>query len=197
MDSFKKKRLLIIAGDYVEDYEIMVSYQALLMVGHEVCVACPNKKQGEKIKTAIHQSEGDQTFSETPGHNFTLNYSFDDIKPEEFDALIIPGGRCPEYLRLDKRVLEITQYFLRENKPLAAICHGIQVLLAAGITGREVCCQRCVIPEVAPGGAIYKQVDDITDPVIDGNLVTGVNWRSTPKWLAALLKILGTEISSK
>jgi protease I len=197
MDTLNKKRILMIAGDFVEDYEIMFSYQALEMVGHQVLVVCPDKKKGDKIKTAIHQGEGDQTVTESPGHAFTLNYSFADVKQEEFDGLVIPGGRCPEYLRLDKRVLDIVRHFVNENKPLAAVCHGIQILLAAGIKGRTVCCQRCVIPEVEPAGAIYKQVADVIEPVVDGNLVTGVNWRSNPRWIAEFLKVLGTEIHSK
>src|SRR6516162_395028 len=135
MNAMKPAKLLLLAGDFVEDYEIMVPFQALQMVGHTVDAVCPGKKKGELIKTSIHDFEGDQTYSEKVGHNFTLNATFDDIHPEDYDALLIPGGRAPEYLRTYPRVLEICRHFASAGKPIAAICHGTQVLAAAGVLG--------------------------------------------------------------
>src|SRR3984893_11286056 len=127
------KQILMIVGDYVEDYEVMVPFQALLMVGHTVHAVCPNKKAGQTVRTAVHDFEGDQTYSEKPGHNFTLNASFHEVKPEQYDALVIPGGRAPEYLRLHEEVLRLVRHFAQANKPIAAICHGAQLLTAAGV----------------------------------------------------------------
>src|SRR5579884_846121 len=126
------KKILMIVGDYVEDYEVMVPFQALLMVGHAVHAVCPGKKAGEKVRTAVHDFEGDQTYSEKPGHNFALNATFADIKAESYDALVLPGGRAPEYLRLNEQVLRLVRHFAEKRKPIAAICHGLQILTAAG-----------------------------------------------------------------
>ena len=131
------KKILMLTGDYTEDYETMVPFQALLMVGHTVHAACPGKKAGEQVRTAIHDFEGDQTYSEKPGHNFTLNASFDELAVESYDALVIPGGRAPEYLRLNPKVLEAVRHFAKTNKPIAAICHGAQLLAAAGVLIRS------------------------------------------------------------
>src|SRR6201997_3234830 len=127
------KKILLLVGDYVEDYETMVPFQALQMVGHTVHAVCPKKKAGDVVRTAIHDFEGDQTYSEKRGHNFALNATFENVKPEDYDALVIPGGRAPEYIRMNARVLDIVRYFMKENKPVAAICHAPQVLAAAGV----------------------------------------------------------------
>ena len=133
------KKILMIVGDFVEDYEVMVPFQTLLMVGHTVHAVCPGKKAGDRVRTAIHDFEGDQTYSEKPGHNFTLNATFDEVKPETYDALVIPGGRAPEYIRLNEKVLEAVRHFSKANKPIAAICHGAQVLAAAGVIAGKAC----------------------------------------------------------
>jgi protease I len=193
---FKKKNILILAGDFVEDYEMMCPYQMLCMVGHEVHVVCPGKKKGDSIKTAIHDFEGDQTYTEKKGHNFTLNYNFDDVKAENYDALLIPGGRAPEYLRLNSTVISITQHFLNANKPLAAICHGIQILTATGlIKGRTLTCYPACSTEVTLAGAIYKEVE-VSKAVVDGNLVTAPAWPAHPEWVGEFLKVLGTKFVS-
>src|SRR5881394_1407028 len=121
------KKILMLVGDYVEDYEVMVPFQALLMVGHTVHAVCPNKRAGDKVRTAVHDFEGDQTYSEKPGHNFALNASFAEVKAEQYDALVIPGGRAPEYLRLNEDVLGIVRHFAEKQKPIAAICHAAQL----------------------------------------------------------------------
>lgn len=184
------KKILLLAGDYVEDYEIMVPFQALQMVGHEVSAVCPDKVKGDTVITAIHDFEGDQTYSEKPGHRFALNASFAEIELDSFDALVIPGGRAPEYLRLDKRVLEIVQHFAQANKPIAAVCHGTQLLTAAGVLkGRSCTGYPTVEPEVNAVGGTYVETS-ANDVVVDGNLVTSPAWPGHPKWLAALLKLL-------
>ncbi len=190
-----QKRILLLAGDYAEDYETMVPFQMLLMVGHTVDAVCPDKKAGERIITAIHDFEGDQTYSEKRGHYFTLNYDFDKVNPADYDALVLPGGRAPEYIRLNPRVIEIVKHFLDNNKPIAAICHGPQVLAAAGgLKGRKVTCYPAVSPDCVNAGAEYVNVE-IDDVVVDGNLVTAPAWPAHPKWIKAFLDVLGTQIT--
>ncbi len=185
-----QKRILILAGDYAEDYEVMVPFQALQMVGHRVEAVCPGKKKGESVRTAIHDFEGDQTYSEKRGHNFTLNANFDEVRPESYDALIVPGGRAPEYLRLNPRVLEIVRHFAETNKPIAAICHAAQLLASAGVLkGRRCSCYPAVAPEVVAAGGTYADVA-IDKACVDGNLVTAPAWPAHPAWLAAFLEVL-------
>ena len=189
-----KKSILMLVGDYVEDYEVMIPFQALQMVGHTVHVVCPGKKSGEAVRTSIHDFEGDQTYSEKPGHNFTLNATFDQIKPESYDALMIPGGRAPEYIRLNPRVLDIVRHFTGSNKPVAAICHGAQVLAAADVLrGRKCSCYPAVSPEVTRAGGTYVDLP-MTDAVTDGILVTAPAWPAQSAWLAQFLGVLGTRI---
>ena len=189
-----RKNILMLVGDYVEDYEVMVPFQALLMVGHTVHAVCPGKKAGEAVRTAIHDFEGDQTYSEKRGHNFALNATFENVKPEDYDALIIPGGRAPEYIRLHPRVLEIVRHFASANKPLAALCHGAQVLAAANVLeGKKCTCYPAVSPDVALAGGTYAEVA-ITEAVVDGNLVTGPAWPANSAWLREFLRVLGTRI---
>ena len=188
------KRILMLVGDYAEDYEVMVPFQALTAVGHSVHAVCPGKKKGEKIRTAIHDFEGDQTYSEKRGHDFTLNATFEDAAPEQYDALMIAGGRAPEYLRLDPRVLATVRHFFEKDKPVAAICHGPQILTAAGvIKGRKVSSYPAVAPEVRLAGAEYAEIA-IDQAVTDRNLVTAPAWPAHPAWIAQFLKVLGTRI---
>ena len=189
-----KKSILMLVGDYVEDYEVMVPFQALLMVGHTVHVVCPGKKSGEVVRTAIHDFEGDQTYSEKPGHNFTLNATFDQIEPQSYDALVIPGGRAPEYIRLNPRVLEIVRHFADTKKPIAATCHAAQVLAAADVLkGRKCSCYPAVAPDVTRAGGTFVDVA-MTEAVTDGNLVTAPAWPALAAWLAQFLAVLGTRI---
>lgn len=188
------KKILMIVGDFVEDYEVMVPFQALQMVGHTVHAVCPGKKAGERVRTAIHDFEGDQTYSEKPGHNFTLNATFEEVKAETYDALVIPGGRAPEYIRLNDNVLRAVQHFSKANKPIAAICHGAQVLAAAGVIEGKACtAYPAVGPDVRNAGG--KWMDIAVDKAhVDGNLVTAPAWPAHPEWLAKFLKVLGTKI---
>jgi protease I len=188
------KKLLMIVGDYVEDYEVMVPFQALQMVGHTVHVVCPEKTRGESVKTAIHDFEGAQTYSEKPGHNFTLNATFDEVRPEDYDALVVPGGRAPEYLRLNDRVLEIVRHFHVEGKPIAAICHGLQLLAAAdALRGRACTAYPACGPEVRAAGGRWQAID-VDQAHVDGTLVTAPAWPAHPVWLAKFLEVLGTRI---
>lgn len=188
------KKILMLVGDYVEDYEVMVPFQALQMVGHQVHAVCPDKKSGETVRTAVHDFEGDQTYSEKPGHNFTLNFTFDEVEAEKYDALVIPGGRAPEYIRLNETVIKIVRNFNKENKPVAAICHGAQVLAAAGVLENKSCsAYPAVGPDIISAGGKYMDIPMDTAH-IDGNLVTAPAWPAHPDWLAKLLDLLGTKI---
>jgi len=188
------KKILMLVGDYVEDYEVMVPFQALQMVGHTVHAVCPNKKSGDRVRTAVHDFEGDQTYSEKPGHNFTLNATFDEVKAEDYDALVIPGGRAPEYIRLDERVLQMVRHFAEADKPIAAICHGAQVLAAAGvIEGKECSAYPAVGPDIRRAGGIYMDIP-VDKAHVDGRLVTAPAWPAHPDWLAKFLQVLGTKI---
>ena len=188
------KKILMLVGDYAEDYETMVPFQALQMVGYTVHAVCPDKKAGDFVRTAIHDFEGDQTYSEKRGHNFTLNATFDEIDPEEYDGLVLPGGRAPEYIRLNPRVLEIVRHFAEANKPIAAICHGTLILAAAGVLkGRKAPAYPAVGPDVANAGAEYVEVP-VDKAFVDGNLVTAPAWPAHPEWLAKFLEVLGAKI---
>ncbi len=192
----KPAKLLLLAGDFVEDYEIMVPFQALQMVGHTVDAVCPGKKKGDFVRTAIHDFEGDQTYSEKRGHNFVLNATFADIKPEDYDALVVPGGRAPEYLRLDAKVLDIVRYFFKADKPVAALCHGPQLLAAAGVLkGRTLNSYPACAPEVELAGGTFVKVD-FSEAVVDGNLVTGPAWTAHPAWLAKFLEVVEAHLTA-
>jgi deglycase len=188
------KKILMLVGDYVEDYEVMVPFQALLMVGHHVDAVCPNKRAGDSVRTAIHDFEGDQTYSEKRGHNFQLNAAFDDVRPEEYDALVIPGGRAPEYIRLNARVLNIVRHFANADKPIASICHGAQVLAAAGVLhGKSCSCYPAVAPDVTTSGGTFIDLK-MDEAYTHGKLVTAPAWPAHPAWLSQFLQVLGTEI---
>ncbi|MCA9109162.1 MAG: DJ-1/PfpI family protein [Planctomycetaceae bacterium] len=190
-----EKQLLLLAGDFVEDYEIMVPFQALQAVGYSVHAVCPDKKAGDTVRTAVHDFEGDQTYTEKPGHNFTLNASFADVQPADYAGLVVPGGRAPEYLRLNERVLDVVRHFATEQKPLAAICHGLQILAAAGVLeGRTCTAYPACGPEVRNSGGTFveRAADDVH---VDGNLVTAPAWPAHPKWIAAFLKALGASVT--
>lgn len=189
------KRILMLVGDYVEDYEVMVPFQALLMVGHTVHAVCPGKTAGQTVRTAVHDFEGDQTYSEKPGHNFSLNADFASVKAEDYDALLIPGGRAPEYLRLNPEVLALVQAINAADKPIAAVCHGAQLLSAAGVLeGRECSAYPACAPEITLAGGRYMEIP-VDQAHVQGNLVTAPAWPAHPAWLAALLGLLGTSIS--
>jgi len=188
------KKILLLAGDYVEDFEIMVPFQTLLTFGYTVHAVCPDKEAGDTIRTAIHDFEGDQTYSEKPGHNFALNASFAKTDPVEYDALLIPGGRAPEYLRLYERVIEIVQHFANAGKPIAAICHGLQLLAAANVlNGRSCTAYPACSPEVKMAGGTFVP-KEVNDAHVDGNFVTAPAWPAHPKWMAEFVKVLGARI---
>jgi protease I len=189
------KKILMLVGDFGEDYEIMVPFQALLAVGHTVHAVCPDKQAGDYVATAIHDFEGHQTYSEKPGHRFTLNAAFADVKGEDYDALVIPGGRAPEYLRLNPKVLDLVRHFFTAKKPVAAICHGAQILAAAGVLeGRTCSAYPACGPEVDIAKGKYAEIA-IDGAVTDGNLVTAPAWPAHPAWIAQFLQVLGTRIT--
>ena len=189
------KQILMLVGDFVEDYEVMVPFQALRAVGHHVDAVCPGKTSGQTVRTAIHDFEGDQTYSEKPGHNFALTATFDELHPQQYDALVIPGGRAPEYLRLNPKVIDLVRQFAQAHKPIAAICHGPQILAAAKvIQGKRISAYPACSPEIALAGASYADIK-VDAAVTDGNFVTAPAWPAHPAWIAQFLAVLGTTIT--
>jgi protease I len=186
-----RKKILMLVGDFVEDYEVMVPFQSLQIAGHQVDAVCPDKKAGDTVRTAIHDFEGDQTYTEKRGHNFTLNATFAEVKPQHYDALVIPGGRAPEYLRLNREVLETVRHFAEAGKPIGAICHAAQILAAAGvIKGRRINAYPACAPEVTLAGGEFVSLD-FTDAITDRNIVTGPAWTAHVAWLQQFLALLG------
>jgi len=192
-----QKKILMLVGDFVEDYEVMVPFQMLQLVGHEVAAVCPEKCAGETIATAIHDFEGHQTYTEKPGHNFLLNATFAEIDPSDYDGLVIPGGRAPEYLRLNPHVIEIVQHFSQQNKPIAAICHGPQILAAAGVlSDRECTAYPTLQPELIAGSAKWIAPSNGLDSAhVEGNLVTAPAWPAHAAWIREFLEVLGTPVA--
>jgi protease I len=185
------KKILMLVGDFVEDYEVMVPFQALQIAGHEVHAVCPDKKAGQSVRTAIHDFEGDQTYTEKRGHNFALNATFAEVKAKDYDALVIPGGRAPEYLRLNKDVLAIVKHFAEAKKPIAALCHGVQILAAAGvIKGHRISAYPACSPEVVAAGGEYVSLP-FEAAVTDAHFVTGPAWTAHVAWLKQFLAVLG------
>lgn len=183
-------KILMITGDYTEDYETMVPFQTLLACDHSVDAVCPGKAAGDTVKTAIHDFEGDQTYSEKPGHNFALNADYEGLNVADYDALVIPGGRAPEYLRLDESVLAAVRHFFEAGKPVAAICHGAQLLAAAGVLEGKTCsAYPACAPEVKAAGGSYADIE-VTEAVTDGNLVTAPAWPAHPAWMKQFMALL-------
>lgn len=184
------KKIILLAGDFTEDYETMVPFQALEMVGYKVDAVCPGKKAGEYVKTAIHDFEGDQTYTEKPGHLFQLNADFDEVNVDDYDGLFITGGRSPEYLRIDHRVLTLVKCFMKAGKPLAAICHGPQILTAAEvICGRTLTAYPALAADIRLAGGNYIEVP-VDQAVVDGNLVTAPAWPGNTAILREFIKVL-------
>jgi len=194
-----QKKILMIVGDFVEDYEAMVPFQILTMVGHEVHAVCPNKKAGDTVKTAVHDFVGDQTYVELTGHRFHLNHDFDAVKPAVYDALVLPGGRAPEYLRMDERVLAVVRHFHEANKPIAAICHGLQLLapIEGALRGKKCISYPAVRHECVAAGASYGEINEtFSNAVVDGNLVTAPAWPAHAAWMRAFLQVLGSTVEA-
>ena len=189
------KKILMLVGDYAEDYETMVPFQCLLVLGYDVHAVCPNKKAGDTVATAIHDFEGDQTYSEKRGHNFAINYDFDAVKVEDYVGLLIPGGRAPEYLRMNDKVLAIVKYFDDNKKPIASVCHGAQILAAAGILQGKLCsAYPACAAEVKLAGGTYADIK-VTEAVTDGHLVTAPAWPAHPAWIRQFVDVLGAKIT--
>lgn len=192
------KRILVLAGDFVEDYELMVPYQMLVMCGFQVDVVCPDKKSGEFVVTGVHDFEGHQTYSEKRGHNFMLTYDFDKVNVADYAGLYVPGGRAPEYIRLNERVIEIVREFEKAQKPIAAICHGPQLLVAADVVrGKKCTAYPAVMPDIKLAGGIWTASNaTFTDAVVDKNLVTSAAWPAHPALIGEFVKLLGVEIKN-
>ncbi len=191
------KTILMLVGDFVEDYEAMVPFQMLTMVGHTVHTVCPDKVAGESVKTAVHDFEGDQTYSEKPGHNFPLTATFAEIDPADYDALVIPGGRSPEYLRLNPRVIDVVKHFFEADKPIASICHGQQLLIAADVLAGKTCTAYPALqPDVERAGGKWTGPNEtFANAVVDGQLVTAAAWPGHPAWMRAFCQLLGSRLA--
>ncbi len=189
------KKILMLTGDFTEDYETMVPFQALSMLGYQVDAVCPDKKAGDIVRTAIHDFEGDQTYTEKPGHNFALNKDFEEAEFEDYAGLFITGGRAPEYIRLNQKVMTLVKCFMKSGKPVASICHGAQVLTAAGVLcGRTLTAYPAVGPDVETAGGHYVEVAP-DEAVVDGNLVTSPAWPGNTAILREFIRLLGCQIT--
>ena len=188
------KQILMLVGDYAEDYETMVPFQFLTALGYDVHAVCPDKIEGDHIATAIHDFEGEQTYSEKRGHNFAINYNFEKVQPDQYIGLVIPGGRAPEYLRMNARVIAIVQAFDQAKKPIAAVCHGAQILAAADVLKGKTCsAYPACAAEVKLAGGTFADIS-VTDAVTDGHLITAPAWPAHPEWLAQFIKALGATV---
>lgn len=185
------KKVLMLCGDFTEDYETMVPFQALSMLGYQVDAVCPDKKTGDTVATAVHDFLGEQTYTELRGHNFALTADFDAVDTADYVGLFITGGRAPEYIRLNERVLEITREFFADGKPVAAICHGPQVLAAAGVLeGYKATAYPAVGPDITLAGGTYVPVD-VDQAVVDRNLVTAPAWPGDTAICREFAKLMG------
>ena len=187
------KKILMLTGDFTEDYETMVPFQALQVIGYEVDAVCPGKKTGDYIKTAIHDFEGDQTYTEKPGHLFCLNADFDKVEIERYDGLFITGGRSPEYLRMNPKVISIVKCFMKVGKPVAAICHAAQVLTAAGVVcGRKLTAYPALAADVKLAGGRFVEAS-ADQAVVDGSLITAPAWPGNVAILREFVRRLETK----
>ncbi|KAH9550771.1 hypothetical protein CY35_10G089600 [Sphagnum magellanicum] len=189
------KKILMLCGDFMEDYEALVPFQAMKALGYQVDAVCPDKRTGDKCSTAVHDFEGAQTYSEKPGHDFTLTASFNEVEAESYDALVIPGGRSPEYLALNEKVLSIAHHFAETQKPIASICHGQQILAAAGVLKAKTCTAYPALKKhIMLFGANWEDPNPITKCFTDGNLVTGAAWPAHPEFIANFMALLGSSV---
>ena len=188
------KKVLLLCGDFTEDYETMVPFQSMSMLGYQVDAVCPDKKAGETVATAIHDFLGEQTYSESRGHNFALTADFDTVKVKDYEGLFITGGRAPEYIRLNPQVIKIVKEFFKAKKPVAAICHGPQVLAAAGVLkGYKATAYPAVGPDITLAGGKYVAVN-VDEAVVDRNLVTAPAWPGDTAIVREFVKLMGAKI---
>ncbi|KAJ2508190.1 hypothetical protein H4217_008614 [Coemansia sp. RSA 1939] len=190
-------KVLLLSGDYVEDYELFAPLKALQMIGIEVHVVCPDKSAGDTVQTAIHTFEGHQTYSERAGYPFVLTHSFASIELGDYAGLIVPGGRFPEYQRVDKRVLDVVRRFFGSNLPVAAICHGLQLLATAGVLqgGRSCSAYPTCSVDIEAVGGKYVHFDAASDNVhVDGNLVSAPAYNAIGSWMREFIRLLGVKI---
>ena len=190
------KKILMLCGEFTEEYEIFVFQHAMEAVGHTVHVVCPDKKKGEFIKTSLHDFENDQTYTEKPGHNHLINQTFAEVVPAEYDAVYCAGGRGPEYIRTDPRVQDMVRHFHETGKPIFTICHGVQILMAVDgvLTGRKVAGLGACAPEVRLAGGTYIDLSP-TEAYVDGNMVSAKGWTALAAFMRECLNVLGTRIT--
>lgn len=192
------KKILMLTGEFTEEYEIFVFQQGMEAVGHTVHVVCPDKRAGDKIQTSLHDFEGHQTYIERFGHLADINKTFSEVKLEEYDAVYCAGGRGPEYIRTDKRIQAMVRHFHETGKPIFTICHGAQILMAVDgvLTGKRVGALGACEPEVRLAGGTYVDLSP-TEALVDGNMVSAKGWTALAAFMRECLKVLGTEIHHK
>ncbi|RRH69278.1 DJ-1/PfpI family protein [Falsigemmobacter faecalis] len=189
------KSILMLCGEFTEEYEIFVFQQGMEAVGHTVHVVCPDKKKGEMIQTSLHDFEGHQTYIERFGHLAEINKTFSEINPDDYDAVYCAGGRGPEYIRTDKRIQALVRHFHEAQKPIFTICHGVQILIAVDgvVRGKRVAALGACEPEVTLAGGTYVDVLP-HEAIVDGTMVSAKGWTGLAAFMRECLKVLGTEI---
>lgn len=182
-----RPRILIIGGDAVEALEIFYPYFRLREEGWDVDVAAPTRKT---LRTVVHDFEDWETYTEKPGYRFPwVSRSLAETDPAQYDGLVIPGGRMPEYVRVvaEESLRKIVSHFMENRKPVAAICHGPLVLAAFGyVRGRRMTSYIAVKPEIVNSGGTW--VDE--EVVVDDNLVTSRAWPDNPAWMREFIKLV-------
>jgi protease I len=183
-------RILMLAGDAAESLEVMYPYQRLLEEGYDVDIAAPSKK---KLQFVVHDFvDGYDTYTEKPGYTWQADVAFSDVKPENYIALVIPGGRAPEYIRNDPDVQRIVKHFFGDQKPVAQLCHAPLVLAAAGVlSGRRTAAYPALAPDVRAAGAQF--ID--SEAVVDGNMVSARAWPDHPAWMREFMALLRSRVS--
>ncbi|MBP7000865.1 DJ-1/PfpI family protein [Amaricoccus sp.] len=188
-------KILMLTGEFTEEYEIYVYQQGMEAIGHTVHVVCPDKKKGEMIRTSLHDFEGHQTYLERYGHLAEINKTFAEVDVTEYDAVYCAGGRGPEYIRTDKRVQAMVKHFHDEGKPIFTICHGVQILVAVDgvVKGKRVGALGACEPEVRLAGGTYVDLSP-TESLIDGNMVSAKGWTALAAFMRDCNTVLGTEV---
>lgn len=178
-------KILILTGDAAESLEVMYPYQRLLEEGYDVHIAAPSKK---KLRFVVHDFEpGYDTYTEKPGYSWDADLAFADVEPGDYAALVVPGGRAPEYIRNDPEFARIVRHFFDGEKPVAQICHAALGLVAAGVLeGRRTAAYPAIAPDVERGGAEF--VD--SEAVVDGTMVSARAWPDHPAWMREFVRVL-------
>ncbi|WP_396667383.1 DJ-1/PfpI family protein [Microbacterium sp. R86528] len=178
-------KILIITGDAAETLEVFYPLHRLQEAGYEVHIGAPEKR---KLQFVVHDFVDDfDTYTEKPGHTWNADIALADVNPADYVAIVVPGGRAPEYLRNNEEAKRIVRYFFEKNNPVAATCHGPLLLAAAGVLeGRT----SAAYPELAIDVEVVGGVFENGGAVVDGNLVSSRAWPDNGTWMKAFLEVL-------